>query len=493
MAQKSRAERVEPLKEFPLKGGGKYRFNLEGRSEVKCPNWPECPSFKGVSVDGWRQVQIPFVSKLKDYTGRCSSCERRSKKKTEPIFHLSGAVLLRAVRDPEDGDRVAYLCIDCCPTFERVEAWFAECGVDIGAAHDVTDSALRTALKDLGAECDELHYVRPVDVERREQFGGRCERCRDRARFNWLRLSGGGWARRDYEEPTKGIVICPDCMGHRHVHIPSGKNLEVTTGRCPQCASRGNRKLKEIITHLSGAICLQFVRDPEHTRDRAAFICSNWAGLTNDMHPPDCLGVDFGWFNQFDDDNWGGRCGNCARRFEDNPRTVKTDWPIYAWAETRGPDGPFVEILAWVRYSKGGAKEVPVWFVGCEHEAPLSRSYIATLKSAHKNRKTVFSRWCPPCVKNPEQLAATLQAQAQNGNRQKNEELTKSESTSKAGRPRKFTDEEAFNAIDNLGARLSVSLLARTLKCARPTINDWVYAKGFSNLPDLAKARRSRV
>lgn len=338
-----------------------------------------------------------------------------------PIFHESGAVLLRAVRDPKDSDRVAYLCVDCCPSFERVEAWFSGRGVDIRTARGVTDSELGAVLKELGAECDELHYVRPVDVERKLKWGGHCERCRDRARFNWIRLSEGGWARRDYEDPAKSYVICPDCMGHHHVHIPSGKNLEAMAGRCRQCANRRNRKSREVFTHRSGAICLESVRDPEHTSERAAFICSNWASQTEKGHLPNCLGVDFGWFNQFEDDNWGGRCGNCSRRFEDNPRTVKTDWPIYAWAETHGPDGPFVDLLAWVRYSRGGEKDVPVWFIGCEHEALLSRSYIATLKSAHKNRKTVFSRWCPPCVKNPEQLAATLQAQVQNSGRQKNE------------------------------------------------------------------------
>ena len=77
-----------------------------------------------------------------------------------------------------------------------------------------------------------------------------------------------------------------------------------------------------------------------------------------------------------------------------------------------------------------------------------------------------------------------------NGGGKKNRRMIESGSTRKVGRPRKFTDEEAFKAIDQLGPRVSVSSLARTLECTRPTVNDWVHDQGYSTLPELVQARR---
>lgn len=65
--------------------------------------------------------------------------------------------------------------------------------------------------------------------------------------------------------------------------------------------------------------------------------------------------------------------------------------------------------------------------------------------------------------------------------------------SSRAGRPRAFTDEQAFRAIDKLGSRANVSSLARALKCSRPPIIDWVRDQGYLTLPELLSARRSGV
>jgi hypothetical protein len=472
MAQKSRAERVELLKEFPLKGSGKYRFNLEGRSEVKCPNWPECPSLTGVSSDGWRQVQIPFGRKLKDYTGRCSPCQCGSKKKTEPIPHSSGAVMLRAVRDPEDSNRVAYLCVDCCPTFERVEAWFAGQGVDIRAARDVTASALRTALEDLGAECDDLHHVRPVDIERRE-WSGRCDRCRDRARFNWVKLSGGGWARRDYEDPAKGWVICPACMGHRHMHIPSGKNLEAMSGRCPQCASFGSRTRTGERPHKSGALLLEDDRDSSRPRDKAAFLCAN-----REQHPPDRPTKSYAWFSQFDDNEWHGLCDPCLgeRATGKNGRRSTTDLPLHD--DPRDPTGLGTVIL----YSQGDAREVPVKFRGCGqlHQPRLTRGAISSMLSAHKSGKRRFPPLCRTHFFDSDARLELAQSEAQTGNGQNNGSAAKRRRGAPKGSNAIITEAALQRAFNQLGSHATQEKVAEFLDVTDRAIRDWQKDKGLT-------------
>lgn len=483
MAPKSRAEQVEPLEEFPLKGGGKYRFNLEGQSEVQCPNWPNCPSLDGVSADGWRQVAIPFGKKLNKYTGRCSPCQRSSRIGIDPINHPSKATVLRArhVRDPKDTDRTAYLCPECCPSYAEVHEWLTARGLSSGS--DLSLDNLRRALEALGAECDEIHFVGLFDVYsggKCKPWGGRCDRCRDRARFNWVNLRDGGWARRDFENETEGYFICPDCGEHRTAVMPSGKNLERATGRCKPCADRRRRTIKGVAAHASGAICLKSVRDPERTRDRAAYICASWAGKPIAERPADCLGVDFGWLNQFDDEGWRGHCENCARRFDNHPRVKTKDVPVYGWAATQGPDGPFVELRAWIRYSKGGEKEVPVWFIGCGCEYPLKRDYIATLKSAHKNEKAEFSRWCPLCVKSPSRLAATLQAQFQNGNELKSGGAEKKRPGPEKGFNAKITEEKIREAFNTLGRYAPQEKVAEVIGVDARSLRDWHRARGLS-------------
>jgi integrase len=61
-----------------------------------------------------------------------------------------------------------------------------------------------------------------------------------------------------------------------------------------------------------------------------------------------------------------------------------------------------------------------------------------------------------------------------------------------AGRPRKFADRQAYQAIDKLGSRVSVSSLAKSLECSRPTVNDWAHDKGYSSLAELVTARRTQ-
>ena len=61
----------------------------------------------------------------------------------------------------------------------------------------------------------------------------------------------------------------------------------------------------------------------------------------------------------------------------------------------------------------------------------------------------------------------------------------------KAGRPPAFTDTEAWQAIDALGSRLSVSQLSKALSCSRPTVDNWVERNGYSSLSELVERRRT--
>jgi hypothetical protein len=81
-------------------------------------------------------------------------------------------------------------------------------------------------------------------------------------------------------------------------------------------------------------------------------------------------------------------------------------------------------------------------------------------------------------------------AQSQNGNGQEKGEEIKIGSSGKVGRPRKFTDQQALDAMDTLDSRVSVSALARKLQCTRAPINDWVHDQGYPSLDKFVEARR---
>jgi hypothetical protein len=100
------------------------------------------------------------------------------------------------------------------------------------------------------------------------------------------------------------------------------------------------------------------------------------------------------------------------------------------------------------------------------------------------------SALCYKHSRNPYVVATLIANNTQNGSEQKNGSTGKQ---GRVGRKRAFTDEAAFKAIDELGTRVSVVQLAKTLKCARVTVNDWAHSRGHENLDELVKTRRSGV
>lgn len=373
----------------------------------------------------------------------CDSCSRLARRKSTPIHHASGATVLRAVRDPGDGDRAAYLCADCCPAFPSVKAWFAGRGVDIETALAVPPGGLADALKGLGAECDEVHYVRLGDVDRRSKYGrrvrwrGRCDRCRDRARFNWVELRDGGWVRRDFENESEGHFVCPDCGGHRTASMPSGKNLERATGRCGPCANRRKRTIKGVIAHEpSKAICLMSVRDPERTKDRAAFICARWAKRTAGERPAGCLGVDFAWLSQFKDDGWHGLCGPCSK---EKPRHRKD---ISEFTFRDGPDG-----AAGTRLFLEG-NEWKVEYYGCKCERSVSRRDALAAISGYEKNKSSYPPVCRKCLRPCNVLARMRQFPAQNGNGPKDDGTVKASKTRREREPIKTVNGKSLSDLD---------------------------------------------
>src|ERR1044072_5089077 len=217
----------------------------------------------------------------------CGTCARLARRITAPFFHESGATILRAVRDPGDGDNLAFLCVCCCPSYAQVVGWLKE--HDIPSEPELSVDDLQRALKALGARCDDVHFVRLGDVRRRgrrgkpqrrylrsgELWNGWCAYGRDRERFKLIELRSGGTARRDPGNPTCGWVTCPDCLPNpetgekeeRYVSLPTDETLGDYTARCSLQDSISRSTLIVEKSHKSGATLLQDERGPERPKD----------------------------------------------------------------------------------------------------------------------------------------------------------------------------------------------------------------------------------
>lgn len=404
-----------------LSSGGKYQRDPDNprRGWVMCP---DCPDDAPNKV---RRGYIPSEGSeaFRVFTGRCRACaaliSMSSRRRGSVEHHPTGATLLRDVRSPTNVGRVAFLCPGCCPSYEHLSGWLAGQGIPVGRELSADD--LKRGLKALDARCDKLHFVL---LNPKDGWPGRCKTCR-------LPDSGGKF-RRNPDRPGWGWVVCPDCPKDAPAQerkLPAGKAVQDFTGRCPTHAGLHRSPRGGVRAHKSGAVLLEDERDGRHWK--ASFICAAaaewWKAAPEDArdraayllaHPDsDCLVKDVGWFSQFDDDEWGGNCGNCARLFSNHPRTLKDDRPVFAWTETDGPDGLFVELLAWIRYSRGGEKDVPVWFSLCQHEEQWRRNTLRTRESQHRKRKEEFPQICTAGRREAlAHLRAAIQAQFQNGN-----------------------------------------------------------------------------
>jgi hypothetical protein len=284
-------------------------------------------------------------------------------------------MLLLDVRHPEDAEKVAFICPDCCPG------------------------------------CKQQHFIRLDAAD--SAWQGRCTECRLRHRCRVIELPGGGKARRDPENSKFGWVVCPTCdePKERYIDIPSdgSKEFENFTGGCLPCAHRRLRKLTHGQQHDSGAILLIDEPDPDNPKYRAAFICAN------PDQRPDCMGKSFGWLSRFHSSKWKGLCKNCV--FVWRHRRKNTDnVTLYDW-----DDGtPIVKILLSDEDSQWQAL---VEFLGCGHKLSFPKRTVSTRISAHRKRRRRFGRLCRACFLNPLALIKNAQPTAnysvtQNGNGQ---------------------------------------------------------------------------
>lgn len=306
------------------------------------------------------------------------------------------------------------------------------------------------------------------------------------------------------------------CRGERWRKVDAPLQV-IATGSdlpCGPCAAVADRGRTGIVRHVSRAWILYDERPDVSVAGRSFFICANaadwWAAAPTDARDRDaylrahpgsvCLVKDVGVFKRYDSESWGGRCEGCNGLFENHPRTLKSDVALYGWAETPSRDAPYVGLRAWIRYSKGNPKEVPVWFPLCGDEEQMQRASLKSLRSQHQTKRGEFPEACSECRHDAGRLAAKVLARSGSASggysllevhSDLREQRSGGSKNGRTGRPRKFTNEAAFKAIDALGSRVSVAALARKLGCSRPPVNDWVREQGYASLPELLRDRRS--
>lgn len=294
---------------------------------------------------------------------------------------------------------------------------------------------------------------------------------------------------KEYPELSPGSYVCLGddnekgtlykCGGCRKIRRRRIKEPKEFTGLCISC---GQREAKGSQTIREGA-----------NKGKIPFNCAN------------CGREAFAWPHQHKSSKWKRLCPDCQK-----PNGGPPPW---GWnAVNKDDELPLTGAPAYLSQRKFPVPQNRGTVnVQCVFPVPGNTGGICG-ELTEFNFKVLRREWnnatgyCPSHeisgrVSRREAYAIIegLKAQAQNGKGQKNGGGEKNETTinpgssKKAGRPRKFTDEQAFNAIDELGQRVSVSALARTLECTRPTVNDWVHDKGFSNLLELVQNRQPRV
>jgi hypothetical protein len=341
------------------------------------------------------------------------------------------------------------------------------------------------------------------------------------------------------------LAECPEYPAGRWVTAGSPHKLEAAgyKRRCHTCAQR-QRWTKPDAVHprlsadnlplLDGSTALLLERSKEDIRNRVSLVVCGVCGET----PPEKVNITSG-------DNTGGVCDKClpwltllltrkqytiddARRSAvyAKIRRVRSWLAAGASSVEPGPGMPFwalaeswaawyrrvYEVTSWgvymayfrhfiLYFEDKPIDEIGVVQVREVEEALLSgavcREPLAqtTVTKALELLRRIFKYgkgegWLKEIPFQP--MAITRAQRRAAPARKKPGVATRSQSgNGKVGRRRKFTDEQAYEAIDALGSRLSVSQLAKSLNCARVTVNDWVEGQGHASLDELANARRA--
>jgi hypothetical protein len=344
--KKANAPNIDP-QVIELPGGGKVRRDpiRQGYGGITCPDCRE-----------ERYMHLPVGRKLIDSSGRCDGCTRTRKRRAGVQRHPSGATLLFDKRHPQDVEKVAFLCRDCCPS------------------------------------CESEHYTRWYEAQR-QTWSGRCEDCRQKRRARVEELSSGARVRRDPDNTTRGWVTCPDCpepKQERYLFIPSGANFEKFPGRCTGCSARRKRTLTGIVQHPSGATLLLDERDPADQRNRAAFECAN-AGQY-----PDCLAKSFGWLQLFKTPTWPGLCKHCM---SNRPPLRKIADDLILMNGSGGTEG-----TRFLFSQEDDQEMVPVVYGGCGCTRRVLRQHIIQ----QYRKGTYWPKVCRECRNNPVRLIERL-------------------------------------------------------------------------------------
>jgi len=207
-------------------------------------------------------------------------------------------------------------------------------------------------------------------------------------------------------------------------------------------------------------------RDPENPYYRIGITChscgkDSYTNKTNAQNP-----------------EWSGLCADCLgnRVLPQKRRKLKGKYinPFGAEIDWDASHEPNRALVRCPNFSVCGGEEQKIANDGNKDLQPF---YCRACLTAHR-RAGIRAAW------------ASLKGTASGNGQEKGSAGKKIGSSGKVGRPRKFTDQQALDAMDTLDSRVSVSALARKLQCTRAPINDWVHDQGYPSLDKFVEARR---
>lgn len=253
-----------------------------------------------------------------------------------------------------------------------------------------------------------------------QHFTGRCSSCGctrgqqrrvDARRGRIVRLSDGGIARRDTEDPRYGWVACPDCpepKKERRVIIPSNaERLQNFTGRCHRHGVAHRKKLKGRLRHPSGAYFLfdklDGIEDPN--------VCV-WVECPNPDKNLNCEGEYIGWKYNWYRQKVPCLCGSCvsAPGRGHRSRLITDNLDLFD-----GPGGTSGTLILYAQGDEQG--KIPVKYRLCGDIIRFPRDSIRSRLHAHKTGKQPWPSCCKPCSARPADVIERLaQATIGNGN-----------------------------------------------------------------------------
>lgn len=426
-----RSEQTKPGEFIDLHSGGEVRIDSDNPSYgwVTCPDCPKPEE---------RFLPLPHGKKWSEYTGRCVGCAHRKYDFPMEDDTLPNGSVVHWSKRSKGNVPVSGACghDHLADAYQALASGFT--GLCAECYHR---GRKRTGDEPIGKEGSILHYdiPDPADPNKRAVTCGRCEKT-------WYATPQFG------EENKKWSGLCPECKPRKYTGertLPKGTKALFDKRKVVPSPS-GKRGLRyKVAIQCRG--CFE-----ETGEEKDAWLCVIIRYLKGQR-------------------KWKELCHECLRK-SGALRRLKN--------EKTAPSG--TRTLFQVVNEKD---EVQIIYAlcGCDRWTPWD------------NAATNWKTWGDACPihNTPEERAKLLAERmlaemvGRTAGTDSGQEEVSNGITQKSGRKPAFTDEEGFKAIDKLGWHVSVSQLARTLGCARWTVNNFARRNGYRNLEDLVEARRA--